>query len=296
MLCSRAATFVVSPIDTAWGEAAPTRPTAVSPVLIPMRTLKSEICHAPLHLLGVLAAPRRRSRAPPAPRARRRPHVPGEPEESGDPVAHVRLDDAAELLDRMAHPADALADDQLGLSGPRRSPSVVEPTTSANKRGHEPELVLLAGSCRLRPESSGRRRPPPAAGSGLDRLALDLEGSTAELDDVPSLSARDPSSRSPLTHVPLREPRSSTSSAPAARTDHGMTPRDERIVDREVGIDTADDQLGLDRDSLPGERPLSHHQRGHSGESSRAAAHARRRGRSRGAGDPGDGVESRAPR
>ena len=44
--CSRAATFVVSPIATAWGEAPPTRPTAASPVLIPMRTLKSETCQA----------------------------------------------------------------------------------------------------------------------------------------------------------------------------------------------------------------------------------------------------------
>ena len=34
-----------------------------------------------------------------------------------------------------------------------------------------------------------------------------------------------------------------------------MTARDERVVDREVGIDAADDELGVDRESLPGERP-----------------------------------------
>ena len=47
-----------------------------------------------------------------------------------------------------------------------------------------------------------------------------------------------------------------------------MSPGDERVVDREVAIDTADDQLRLDRDSLSGQRPLFHQQRGHSGESS----------------------------
>ena len=65
------------PIDTAWGEAAPTSPTAVTPVLIPMRTLKSEICQALLDLLGVPLHVGCDREAQPVPRARRRPRGPG---------------------------------------------------------------------------------------------------------------------------------------------------------------------------------------------------------------------------
>ena len=82
-----------------------------------MRTLKSEICHALLDLLGVpLYVGCDRERSP----CRALGIVlmgPGQAEESRDPVTHVRLHHAAELLHRMAHPADALADDKLGLVG-----------------------------------------------------------------------------------------------------------------------------------------------------------------------------------
>ena len=44
--CRRAATLAVSPSVTARGSAAPTIPTATSPVLIPTRALKSEMPHA----------------------------------------------------------------------------------------------------------------------------------------------------------------------------------------------------------------------------------------------------------
>ena len=38
-------------------------------------------------------------------------------EERGDPVSHVRVDDAAVLLDDTAHPADAVSDQRLDLLG-----------------------------------------------------------------------------------------------------------------------------------------------------------------------------------
>ena len=41
----------------------------------------------------------------------------GDPEEGGDPVAHVRLHVAAELLDGVAHPGHALANHDLHLVG-----------------------------------------------------------------------------------------------------------------------------------------------------------------------------------
>jgi hypothetical protein len=42
----------------------------------------------------------------------------GDAEVGTDPVAHERLDHAAEVLDGAAHPRDALTDERLDLVGP----------------------------------------------------------------------------------------------------------------------------------------------------------------------------------
>ena len=102
--CRRAATLFVSPSDTAWGSAAPTRPTAVaSGVDRRPSTLKSEIPQAP-RLRGVaspssvtMRSAARAARSGSSSWARR------EPKNGCDPVAHVgELHRAAELLHGLA--------------------------------------------------------------------------------------------------------------------------------------------------------------------------------------------------
>ena len=162
----------------------------------------------------------------------------------------------------MTHPADALADHQLGLLGAETLAQCRRADDVGKQCGDEPELVLT-GSCRRRPESRGED-----GAAGLDRLTLDLEGHTAELDEV--ACAQRPRPLEPLAVDPGAVERAEVLDLQYARgdADHGMPPGDERIVDGEVANDTADDQLSLDRDSLPGQRPFFHQQRGHSGESS----------------------------
>ena len=162
----------------------------------------------------------------------------------------------------MTHPADALADHQLGLLGAETLAQFRRADDVGKQRGDEPELVLT-GRCRRGRESRGED-----GAAGLDRLTLDLEGHTAELDEV--ACAQRPRPLEPLAVDPGAVERAEVLDFQHARgdADHGMPPGDERIVDSEVANDTADDQLSLDRDSLPGQRPFFHQQRGHSGESS----------------------------
>ena len=140
---------------------------------------------------------------------------PGQAEESRDPVTHVRLHHAAELLHRMAHPADALADDKLGLVGAEALAEARGADDVREQRGHEPELVLRRRE--LRPAASAgalptepRRLPPAPARSARLRPRRKHPRSARG----PRCAAHAaPRCRPRLTHVPLREPRSSTSSA-----------------------------------------------------------------------------------
>ena len=140
---------------------APTRPTAVSPVLMPTRRLKSEMPQA-------ASTSRAYSRDDVDDRERRPGGALGvvlvrgrDAEERGDAVAHVRLHGAAEPLDRARHAADALADDDLhlvrgeALAERRRADDVGE------ERGDRPQLVLGGG---LRSRRGGGARGSGATG------------------------------------------------------------------------------------------------------------------------------------
>src|SRR6185437_7317597 len=99
------------------------------------------------------------------------------------------------------------------------------------------------------------------------RRAFDLEGRAADLDEVPVAQRARPIEPLPFDPRAVEGAEILDLQPVPGGPDHRMTPRDERIVDSDVGIDSTDHELGLDPNSLPGERPFFHHQRGHSGES-----------------------------
>ena len=225
-LCSRAATFVVSPDrDRLWASRRRPGPTAAGPVLIPTRTLKSEICHELLDLRGRTPAPRRRSRAQSVPRARRRPRGPEAPKKAAIPSPMYACTmppncSTAWLIRPTNSPITSLTS-----SGLRRSPSVVEPTMSANSA-----VTGRSSSCRepaaAAPASAGSRAAPRGRrGRGTVRSRSSRARSARPRPRTrqpptctrsPLASTRRPSTRSPLTQVPLSDPRSSISSPPRA--------------------------------------------------------------------------------
>ena len=66
----------------------------------------------------------------------------GNAEVRADPVAHERLDHAAEVLDGAAHPRDALADERLDLVGPEPFAQAGRPDDVGEQRRDRPHLVL----------------------------------------------------------------------------------------------------------------------------------------------------------
>ena len=113
-----------------------------------------------------------------------------------------------------------------------------------------PELVSVpVGGRSLPGGADGARRAPAGAGEGAATVGDCSRSSTSTSTVVsrdgahrPERSRRTDVIRSPLTQVPLREPRSSTSSAAADGADERVTARDLRIVDRHVRVDPSDDE------------------------------------------------------
>ena len=208
MLWSRAATFVVSPIDTAWGEAAPTSPTAVTPVLIPMRTLKSEICHALLTSSAYRCTSAAIASAVRAARSASSSWARGKPKKAAIPspmyACTMPPNCSTAWLIRLTHsPMTSLVS-----SGLRRSPRLVEPTMSANSAVTSRSSSSVAGSCTASAGTAARaaRDAAPTLGAEtaiplrlrLDRLAFDLEGSTPDLHEVPVVQRTPPLEPPPI--------------------------------------------------------------------------------------------------
>jgi hypothetical protein len=66
----------------------------------------------------------------------------GDAEVGADPVTHERLDHAPEVLDRAAHPGDALADERLDLVGPEAFAQAGRADDVGEQRRDRPHLVL----------------------------------------------------------------------------------------------------------------------------------------------------------
>ncbi len=149
----------------------------------------------------------------------------GDAEEGRDPVAHEGVDDAAELLDGSTHAAHALADQRLHLLGSQSLADRSRADHVGEQRRHGPKLVRVLEQIRLRRSGQlwdgtcnlcGCHRPVELRLHdllGLGRCDLDLDDGAADLDRVAPSERRDRADAFPLTRVPLREPRSSTSSA-----------------------------------------------------------------------------------
>ena len=199
-------------------------------------------------------------------------------EEGSDPIAHVCLDDAAVPFHGRVIRLTNSPITTFTSSGLRRSPSVVEPTMSANSavtgRSSSSERALSEASAgpgatgarsgseegRLSSFGTGARTvPPDSAESGAIRKEVLPTRTTS-----PTASWREPWRRSPFTHVPFSDPRSSISRELSAGANKRVAPRDERIVDGDIrGTRSTQNELRLHREALPRERPFCHQQRGH---------------------------------
>ena len=69
----------------------------------------------------------------------------GDAEVGADPVAHERLDHPAEVLDRAAHPGDALAHERFHLVGPEPLTQAGRPDDVGEQGRDGPHLVLRSG-------------------------------------------------------------------------------------------------------------------------------------------------------
>ena len=128
----------------------------------------------------------------------------------------------------------------------------------AGSRGRRRRALASSAAGGPRRASRGRSGPPrpdrPAPRSCVVPTRDDVAGTE------PSACR---TMRSPFTQVPLSDPRSSISTDPSPGRIERMASRDERILDGDVRVQAPDHELGLDRESPPGQRAVLDHERRH---------------------------------
>ena len=203
------------------------------------------------------------------------------PEECCDAVAHVRAHRPAELLHGVRHAADTLADQHLHLVWWQTLAETGRPNDVGEERRHRTEFVALErrrmlgrtldhgplanlgrGRCR-------RRRALGEQGGGAeDRVLLagpdlDLERCRPHVDDVAAHELLRTYDALAVHPGPVHRSEVLDLEASGTGSHDRMTSRDQRIVDREIGVDAPNEQLRADNDPAPREWAVLQEQRRH---------------------------------